>query len=156
MNLITVKKEIEKCESYEFNGGVGENAIKEALTTTNLQFPPEYIEFLKNLGAGYVSSEEFIGLGGLDHLNVINIFLHLREPSNISRLPAHFVPIRSDGYGNYDCIDTNKATKNGEFMIVAWLHDGGENQDCEELAATYWDWFISILEMIKGLEAEEQ
>lgn len=154
MNFDVIKIEMESFEFSDFNGGVGDTTISKASNAIGLPFPPEYREFLKKLGAGGVSSEEFIGLGGADHLNVVMIYNHLREPSKFSMLPECFIPIRSDGYGNYDCIDTKNPTNKGEFKIVAWLHDGGENQICEELSTSYWEWFLSILNMVKELDSE--
>ena len=155
MNFETIKTEIESFDFFDFTGGVEDTIINEASNAIALPFPPEYREFLKQLGAGGVSSEEFIGLGGADHINVVMIFNHLREPSKFSVFPESFIPIRSDGYGNYDCIDTKSPTSMGEFKIVAWLHDGGDNQVCEELSTSYWEWFLSILDMVRELDSEE-
>ena len=145
MDFSMINKGLESFELYEFSGGVDTSDIEVACNLLNLPFPPEYKEFLQKLGSGYVESEGFIGLGGEQYLNILNICQILSVPSKHSSFPKYFIPISSDGYGNYDCINTNAATDNGEFEIVYWLHDGGETQNCEILARSYWEWFNSIM-----------
>ena len=62
MNFETIKTEIESFDFFDFTGGVEDTIINEASNAIALPFPPEYREFLKQLGAGGVSSEEFISI----------------------------------------------------------------------------------------------
>jgi hypothetical protein len=156
MDFEAIEREIATFQDREFCGGVSESAIASASGAIGLPFPRGYREFLRRLGCGYVSSEEFIGLGGPPHLDVVRETLHLREHSKTSRFPDHLIPVRSDGFGNYDCIDTSRPTDAEEFEVVAWLHDGGDEQDCQELGASYFDWLLSLLMMVRSVDAAAQ
>jgi|GEM_PF-1769526 len=149
-----IEREIGLFESHEFFGGVNESLIDRAAVSIGLPFPPNYCEFLRRLGCGYVSFQEFIGLGGPEHLDVVKETLHLRACPRLSRFPHHFIPVLSDGFGNYECIDTARPSTGGEFKIVNWLHDGGDDQNCEVIAESYFEWFWSILQMIKSIDAQ--
>lgn len=154
MDFQEIEREIEVFESHEFHGGVNDSLIDSASVSIGLPFPPGYREFLRRLGCGYVSFQEFIGLGGPDHLDVVKETLHLRGRSRLSRFPVHLIPVLSDGFGNYECIDTARPTGGGEFKVVNWLHDGGDEQSCEVIAESYLDWFWSVLQMIKSVDAQ--
>jgi antitoxin YobK len=154
MDFQQIALEIETFEAREFHGGVDDSLIDRASAAIGLPFPPTYREFLRRLGCGYVSFQEFIGLGGPDHLDVVKETLQQRERSGTSRFPLHLIPVLSDGFGNYECIDTASPTDGGEFNVVNWLHDGGDEQDCEVIAESYLAWFRSVLQMIKAVDAQ--
>lgn len=155
MNIDEIKADLATFQDWDFNGGIAEEAIQRASSATRLAFPPQFIVFLRQLGAGYVSSEEFIGLGGPQHLDVTWITDELRNRMSSTKFPFSMIPIRNDGYGNYDCIDTSNPTNDGEFQIVVWQHDGGNNQDYQILANSYFDWMQYILNEIRLLDAED-
>lgn len=147
MNIEDLKQRIGTFEFTDFSGPVGSDIIEDAEQSIGLPFGREYRHFLEHLGSGGVESEEFIGLGGQPHLNVVQMredLLHKTHP-----LPKHLIPLRGDGFGNYDCSDTSSPTENGEFAVVQWLHDGGSNQVHARLASSYFEWFSSILDMIQ-------
>ncbi len=155
MDFQQIVQEIETFEPREFHGGVGDSLIDRASAAIGLPFPPGYRQFLKKLGCGYVSFQEFIGLGGPEHLDVVKETLQQRERSGPSRFPLHLIPVLSDGFGNYECIDTASPTSGGgECRVVNWLHDGGDDQKCEVLAESYLEWFWSVLQMIKAVDAQ--
>jgi cell wall assembly regulator SMI1 len=152
-----MKEKLASFPDTDFSGGVSGEHIEGASQAIGLPFPPQYVQFLREFGAGGVSSEEFMGLGGLQHLNVTWLTNELRKDdpeSTHARFPHTFIPLRHDGYGNYDCIDTTSPTRDGEFQIVEWAHDGGDEQECRVLAESYFDWLKDMLNMIRELDAE--
>src|SRR5438067_1352243 len=106
MTIDEVVQEIETFESHEFCGGVSDSLIEEACEQIGLPFPPEYRTFLKRLGCGSIASESFLGLGGERDMDVSWVTKVLRKKQGKSRFPNFMIPVRADGYGNYDCIDT--------------------------------------------------
>ncbi len=149
MNWNELSQTIVGFENVDLSGGVTADAIEAASNSIGLPFPPEFIEFLSKAGAGGVESEEFIGLGGPAHLDVVNRTNRLRAKSSPGEFPKHLIPIRADGFGNYDCIDTSTPTRDGEFAVVQWLHDGGKEQEMQRLAEGYFEWVAGILKMIR-------
>jgi SMI1-KNR4 cell-wall len=79
MTIEDVRRELSNFVEQEFKGGIAEEAINSASQAIGLPFPPEYRAFLCELGAGYVSSEEFVGLGGPKHLDVTWLTNKLRS-----------------------------------------------------------------------------
>lgn len=152
MEINRIQSTLASFPEKDFSGGVSDNVIQEKSCIIGLTFPPQYIGFLRELGAGYVSSEEFIGLGGPEHLDVAWLTLQLRSRKSQTRFPDSLIPLRSDGYGNYDCIDTRRPTSDGEFKIVEWVHDAGDSQEYRPLANSFNEWFVNMLHDIQQLE----
>ncbi len=132
---------------FEFNEGVSNKEINNAEFKFRGKFPEDYRHFLSNFGCGYVSSEEFIGLGGDLHLNII----HVREEQR-RMFPRHFgenlIPIRSDGFGNYDCIDLSLSNPKMS-QIVFWSR---ESNELDLIGWGYWLWFDQMLDIIEDAE----
>lgn len=147
MNNEELNQRLANFETVEPSGPVSEEVIAAAEQQLGIQFPPQYRAFLSAFGSGGVDSEDFIGLGGSAHLDIVKLALRLRDKNN--PLPARLLPLRSDGFGNYDCFDTNQPTSDGEYAIVQWNHEAGEDQECELLADSFDGWFESILVMIE-------
>jgi hypothetical protein len=145
--------ELAEFEPVEFSGGVSISAITEAEQAIGLKFGSEFREFLERFGTASISSQELLGLGGTSFLDVVTITRHLRTPSTHSRFPDNFIPVRGDGYGNYDCLDTSYICQEKGPRVVYWLHDGGDSQDCEVLSEGYGDWLFDILAVIRQTEA---
>ena len=118
-------REIQSFDEQAFVGPIQEQLVTQAEQELALRFPPEYRQFLLTFGSGSVSSESFIGLGGAQHLNIVWLTQKLRQKPILRPFPIQLLPIRTDGFGNYDCIDTSNPTSNGEYAIVEWLHDAG-------------------------------
>jgi cell wall assembly regulator SMI1 len=153
ITINTIKREIATFSDAQFVGGNSEEAIVHAEGELGLRFPPEYRAFLGELGCGSISSEEFIGLGGPQHLNVVWLTHHLRGRLS-NNMPVNLIPLRHDGYGNYDCIDTLRPTDHGENEIVEYLHDekSGERR---QLNDSFFSWLLGIFKLIQALDAEE-
>ena len=147
MNKEELNQRLINFETVEPSGPVSEEAITSAERQLGIQFPPQYREFLSAFGSGGVDSEDFIGLGGAEHLDIVKLALRLR--SRINPLPSRLLPLRGDGFGNYDCFDINQPTSGGEFAIVQWNHEAGDEQEYKPLAESFDDWFESILVMIE-------
>jgi hypothetical protein len=96
MNINIIYRELASFDDVEFFGGVSENSVNVAEAELGLCFPPDYKIFLQEFGSGYVSSEEFIGLGGPKHLDVVWLTKELRGRSS-NPLPHRMIPLRNDG-----------------------------------------------------------
>src|SRR5690349_4317451 len=114
MNLNDWLRETEGFEGWESYGPVPTAAIDAASQKIGLPFPPEYRAFLSTVGSGRVGTESFIGLGGPQDLNVARVYEALRGKGRRKQFPSFLIPVRSDGYGNYDAIDTQQPTRDGE------------------------------------------
>lgn len=145
MEIQTIKRLISEFPESDFAGAVSEEAIDAASVHTKLPIKSGYRDFLRNFGCGGVESEEFIGLGGPKHLNVVDVTETLRSRKGPSGLPRHLMPILADGYGNYVCLDAEHEIVPDEPVVVFWLHDGGDNQVCERISDTYLEWLASTL-----------
>lgn len=152
MKLTDLIQEIGTFEETEFFGPTEIVVIDSASKELCLTFPSQYKEFLATLGSGSISSESFIGLGGPRHLNVVWLTKTLRSKTGSRTFPKYLLPIRSDGYGNYDCIDTSQPTSDDEFAIVEWLHDGSDLLKDKILANSFFEWFSLVLQMLKEIE----
>jgi len=133
-----------------FSGGVGVDAIEAAERAFRGRFPADFVDFLLTLGSGYAGSEEFMGLGGEEHLDIVSVAKDLRAPSTHSAWPDHYVPLRNDGFGNHDCIDLS-ASRESDSRVVLWTHSAPGAPHHEVLADGYWVWFEGVLEMAREL-----
>jgi len=146
MNAEEFRTKLATYEDVDLRGGVDEAQVDEAEEALGCQLPPQYRSFLLICGCGGIGPEDFVGLGGPDHLNVVNLTSMLRKRQNA--LPENLLPLRGDGFGNYDCIDLLESTNNGECAIVQWNHEGGVP---DVLAGSFDEWFESILNLINEI-----
>ena len=147
MNSEELVRRLANFESVEPSGPASEALIATAEQQLGIQFPTQYRSFLATFGCGGVDSEEFIGLGGPDHLNIAKLASRLRDRTN--PLPENLLPLRGDGFGNYDCININQSTNCGEYAIVQWNHEEGEPQKLKVIAISFDQWFESVLVMLE-------
>jgi cell wall assembly regulator SMI1 len=146
-----------KLESYEEQHEVNaRNSLQKRLEKfaqeeLEVTFPSDFIEYLSVLGGGSVSSEEFIGLEPTEYQNLVFITNKLREKSTQTVFPKHLIPLRGDGFGNYDCIDTARSGE--KSIVVEWIHDSGDVKNIKVLASCYWDWFNGILNLIDEINS---
>ena len=153
MDLDTLARQFRKFDEVEFAGGVSDQEIDAAAERIGLPIEGGYRAFLRRFGCGAIEHEEFIGLGGDGHLDVVTVTRDLRARSLPRAFPSTFIPVLADGYGNYDCIDTTRRD-NGEFPVVAWVHDGDDNP--EQLAPNYLEWFNRKLQEIRDAMEEDE
>ena len=152
MNLQDWLREVEKFEDREFFGPVDVADVENASREIGLPFPPQYRAFLETVGSGSVGSESLIGLGGPQYLNVVWMTSTLRNKKAQKAFPQFMIPVRADGYGNYDAIDTTHPTDHGEFAVVEWRHEGSNEEPCEVLASGFFEWLASMLILIREAE----
>jgi SUKH superfamily protein len=148
MDIKAILREMKAIEGSDCSGGVPDSVIDAASTALRVPFPRSYREFLRHCGAGCASFQEFIGLGGEHHLDVVRVTQDLRARKG-SGFSLSLLPVLNDGGGNYECIDTAQPTGSEEFRVVRWLHDGGEHQLCESLADSYVQWLWDVLQAVK-------
>lgn len=146
MNADEYRSRLASYDDVDLQGPIDAAQVEEAEESLKCQLPPEYRSFLLACGCGGIGPEDFIGLGGPDHLNVVKLTSTLRNRQNA--LPKNLLPLRGDGFGNYDCIDLSKPTNNGECYIVQWNHEGGVP---EVLASSFDEWFESMLVLINEI-----
>jgi len=147
MTMEAIKRRLAGFDEVHFYGPILPEDIYSAERDLGIAFSPEYRQFLGAYGCGSIESEEFIGLGGPEHLDIVK--LKQRLSVRRSALPSHLLPIRMDGAGNYDCFDVRNPAKNAEFPIVEWTHDGGAVQECRVLASSFFEWLESMFSLIE-------
>lgn len=153
MNLSEWIQETEAFDDREFFGPVPNATIDSASQQIGLPFPAQYRAFLSTVGSGRVGTESFIGLGGPRDLDVRWVSEALRGKNREKPFPSYLIPVRSDGYGNYDAIDTRQPTDDGECALVEWRHEGAGGGAPRVLATSYFGWLSSMLELIREAEA---
>lgn len=151
MNFHVVRNLLNTLNEQEFSGGVDVGIIRSTEERLNVSFPDDYVEFLSKLGAGYASSEEFIGLGGESYLKVDSIYLDLISDEN-QRFPKFLIPVRADGFGNYDCIDLKKST-NLKSKIVFWGH-GKKSEDLVLISDGFWEWMEMEVKEVQEFDSQ--
>lgn len=156
MILQRIHDALAQMRDVEFAGGVGDALISDASRRLGLPFPPEYVAFLKEFGCGGVSSDELIGLGGARHLDVVWITEGLRGHTAKAAFLNALIPLWTDGYGNYDCIDTSRPSSGEEFQVIEWLHDSGVPYSPRILAQSHTEWLLAKLSAIQELDEEER
>lgn len=147
MDIEAIKTRLLDFEFVDFVGPQTEEIIRDAEVTLGVTFPPSYRSFLKEFGAGGVDSEEVVGLGGPEHLDIVKLTRRFRERAH--HLPNNLLPLRNDGFGNYDCIHLDLKGDDEECAIVQWSHEGDSEQDCDVISPSFYSWFDSLLVMIE-------
>ena len=145
MDLNEFKAKIQKYENIDLRTGVTDAQINQAEEILKIRFSHQYRMFLSVFGCGGIESEDFIGLGGPPHLNITEVARRLRSRNN--SLENHLIPIRADGCGNYDCIDTSRSNLENENPIVFWRHDIPDK--IEIIAESFNEWLGTVLNLIE-------
>ncbi|WP_434985187.1 SMI1/KNR4 family protein [Vreelandella zhaodongensis] len=153
MNFNHAKGLLEVLHEKGFSEGASMDSIASLQEYVGRELPEDYVEYLENLGCGFASSEDFLGLGGEPFLDVVTVRRQLSEPSTHSQLPNSFIPLKPDGYGNFDCIDLDQSSRQ-KSAVVLWLHDGGVGQQRDIIATGFWEWFCKELTSIRDFDAE--
>lgn len=147
MTYNEIRERMRLFQERQFVGGVADGNIFAAQAQFEGTFPADLVEYLRNLGAGHVGSEEFIDLGGPKHLDVVHMATHLREPSTHGSFPRSLVPLRDDGFGSYDCVDLLAST-DSQSQVVVWQHDAHEQPAGTQTILGLWVWFDQILDIV--------
>jgi cell wall assembly regulator SMI1 len=149
---VTLEEWIREARTFddcEFFGPVDDSRIEGASRDVGLPFPGQYRQFLSAVGCGSVATESFIGLGGPQSLDVVWMSRTLRAKKRKKRFPSTLIPLRTDGYGNYDAIDTTQPTEEGEYAVVEWGHEGSNADTNRILARSFLEWAESMLDLIR-------
>lgn len=146
MNWKEIKERLKEFDT-EFAGSQSDDTLLAAENAIGQRFPSSYRTFIAEFGCGTIDSEEIIGLGGPDHLSMIKLKAILGSRSR--KLPNYLLPIRADGFGNYDCIDLRKSTEDGEYEIVLWNHDDPNAENHQTIARAFLIWFDGLMDMIE-------
>jgi antitoxin YobK len=117
-------------ESADFSGPKPEELVRSAEAALGLALPPTYREFVKRLGCGGVTGEEFYGIidGNFENSSVpdgIWVTLDERKKSN---LPESLVIVGDNGRGGWYAIDTSTKNADGDSPIIEWWHKGVPTQ----------------------------
>jgi len=154
MNLSYIQNRMLDFPDSKFNGKTTNEDITRAEQFFGKKFPEDFRQYLCAFGSGYISSEEFLGIGPNLHENIDFVADRLRIPSGYSNFPPNLIPLRTDGMGNYDCIDLNKSN-NEISCVVEWIHDIEEQGNCRILTYGFWKWMNKMLDVIEVLDTEE-
>jgi hypothetical protein len=150
MSIEEIRTLLKSFNDVEFSGPASTADISELRGMFSRPLPADYVEFLDNLGAGAVESEEFVGLGGGERLDARRVTARLREPSEFATFGEHLVPLSGDGGGNYDCIDLFRSTE-AASVIVEWNHGGTDSGDLPVVEIGFWKWFLGMLDEVRDV-----
>jgi hypothetical protein len=144
MDLDEFDLALRRVEVVDLVGPVDSDSVGVAAKNLNITLPAQYRAFIERFGSGGVGSESIIGLGGPNHLNfeVMAKMLRARHPETF---PETIIPIRNDGYGNYDCIDLQAVNDAGENPIVEWSHESGRGR---RLADDFSKWLDNLMTLV--------
>jgi antitoxin YobK len=111
-----------------FAGPKSESLILKAEMALGLTFPASYRQFLREFGCGSIAGAEFYGVIDDDFVNssvpdAVWLTLDERRASNA---PATLVLIGSTGDGGYFGLDCAAENGFGEFPVIEWWNDEGE------------------------------
>ena len=146
MNWKQIRARLNKFDTDFVGEQLNENLVA-AESAIGQNFPPSYRKFVAEYGCGAIDSEEIIGLGGPDHLSILKLKAVFESRSK--KMPNYLLPIRADGFGNYDCIDLRKPTENDEYEIVLWNHDDPNANNHQTIARSFAIWLVGLLDMIE-------
>lgn len=150
MSIEEIRTRLKSFKDAEFSGPASAADISELRGMFSRPLPADYIEFLDNLGSGAVESEEFVGLGGSEHLDARRVTARLRQPSEFANFREHLVPLSGDGGGNYECIDLFRSTGSAS-VIVEWDHAGSDSGDLPVVESGFWNWFLGRLDEVRDV-----
>ncbi|REJ85115.1 MAG: SMI1/KNR4 family protein [Acidobacteria bacterium] len=135
---------------YEFAGGASADVVAAAERKIGMKFPAAFRRFLERHGSGFVEHQEFIGLGGPAHRDVVELTRTLRRELGEEVFQRDLIPVLADGYGNYECL--RESAGQNEWPVVFWRHEAGAHQELEVLAQDYEAWFgqtiVEILDQV--------
>lgn len=140
MSVHLILKRVQMLDSFESGAGASSDEIRRAENLLQVKFPTSYRLFLENWGWMAIEHLEFYGLGSdvPHHLNLIRITMSERKEA-VPALNSKLVPLLNDGAGNLYCLNTRRLNDD-ECSIVFWDHEGGPDQQAEEVAPSFVEW----------------
>lgn len=122
-NLIDKIQHLLIKNEVEFFSGVGanEDLTKDAANLLNVQFPCEYICFLKKYGYLAVNGSEFYGLtrSGLAAKSIPCVIFATQTARARGDVSDKMIKIMSTGYGPSICIDMSQDAEYGVGSIIS-------------------------------------
>ena len=112
----------ENAEAGEFSGAKPEELVSLAEDALGLRLPPTYREFIRQLGCGDISGEEFYGLvdDNFEGSSVPNgIWLTLNE-RKAADLPDSWIIVADNGLGGWYVIDASQKNADGDSPVLDW------------------------------------
>ncbi len=143
---------IEHQARSDFHGPQPDALIKHAEDALGVTFSRSYREFLRHLGAGYVTGCEFYGIIDDDFENSgvpDAIWLTLKR-RRTAAAPHALIFVCDTGDGGYYAIDTSRKSADSESPVVLWWLDQ-PLESCETVAS---DFGAFLLEQVQW-SAEE-
>jgi hypothetical protein len=125
-----------------------EDLIHAAEAALRFRLPPSYRQFVSELGALGVGSEDICGVTSNNFTsgsspNAIWLTLDERETSD---LPPTMVIIYEDGMGGYFILDTAKAPPGGEPPVEVWEAGASQLGDrLEFIASDFGTWLLDTV-----------
>lgn len=116
--------------SADFEGPKSEELVRSAEAALGLTLPPTYREFVRRLGCGDISGEEFYGIikDDFEKSSVPNgIWLTLNE-RKVANLPESIIIVADNGVGGWYAIDTSKKNTDGDSPVVDWWPNNQPSQ----------------------------
>lgn len=140
---------IDALSDKEVGTGAAAELIRAAEQVLGVQFPKDYITFLRKYGWARLMYDEMYGVGESvpDHLNLITNTV--RERTDFRPfMPKYLVPVLGDGAGNHFCLDLSKVGSES-CPVVFWDHDEVESQSPKTVGPSFSDWIVEyVIEQI--------
>ena len=136
-----------------FYGPKSDSLIEEAQRKLAVRFPPLYIAFLQEFGAGGIGSLEIYGLTGKDFISagVPDVVWYTLRARNEWGFPHHLIPIYDLGDGTIYSLDLGSNQSENEASIVAISPPSTKDYQIAEVVAKDFGEFL-----LESLMIEEQ
>ena len=107
--------------------------IRDAEAGLGRQFPPSFLEFLREAGACQLPLWQtyWVGDGSLGPRNIVaaNEAQRNADPP----LPCFLVAFHNNGCGDQLCFDTRQRSADGEYPVVFWDHEASLEENLADL-----------------------
>lgn len=127
-------------EHANFVGQRDVQLINEAERVLGFNFPPQYREFVKTLGAGNFGSFEVYGVvdRNFDQSSIPNTVWLTLDMRRRSKLTSDLLPICDLGYGGYYCIERRGA----DYPVVVFEFGMAAGRRYEVEAVDFGEFFL--------------
>ncbi len=133
-----------------FYGPKPDSLIEKAQLALEVRFPPLYVDFLREFGAGGIGGFEIYGLTGKEvtSAGIPDVVWYTLRARNEWAFPHHLIPIYDLGDGLVYCLDLKSMESEGEAVIVALYPPfSGDNQAIEVIAKDFGEFLMGLLEI---------
>src|SRR5574341_1499567 len=133
-----------------FSGPKSTSSIVAAMERLKMSFPPTYMRFLNEYGAGGIGSFEIYGLAddNLDYVGIPNVIWYTEKARKEWKLPPYLIPIYDLGDGEVFCLDVHLINReNEEAPVIAYIPGFDLRDEIPNIVANdFGAFFLSLVE----------